>query len=143
LLAVASAVVAASAVAVTLLFSAAASPPPAFAVTLHHDGSASLKINRRSSIADVNRKLAAMGIRTIDRRANAAGHASSPIPSCSSIPPGWTGTWILISGEPTAGDSGTTSAGGIVAPGTWHLAICTPDNLGDASSGSASNTGAG
>jgi hypothetical protein len=143
LLAGASAVVAASAVAVTLLLSAAASPPPAFAVTLHHDGSASLRINRRSSIADVNRKLAAMGIRAMDRRAIAAGDASSPIPSCSSIPPGWTGTWIRISGEPTGGDSGTTSAGENVAPGTWHLAICTPDNLGDPSSGGAGNTGAG
>lgn len=53
---------AALATAVTLLVSATASPPPAFAVTRHHDGSVSVKINRRSGVAGANRKLAAMGI---------------------------------------------------------------------------------
>jgi hypothetical protein len=52
--------VAASAAAVMLGLSAAASPP-AFAVTRHHDGSVSVKINRRSGVAGANRKLAAMG----------------------------------------------------------------------------------
>jgi hypothetical protein len=126
LLAGATAAVGALAAAVTLLLSATASPP-AFAVTRLHDGSASLQINRTSSIADVNRKLAAMGIRKIDKRAIAAGDPSSSIPSCSSIPPGWKGEWVQIAGAPTAYN---TSSGGNFAPGTWHLVICTPDSLG-------------
>jgi hypothetical protein len=69
--------------------------PPAFAVTTHRDGSVSVKINCTSSIADVNRKLAAMGIHEIDNRGS---DALSSIPSCSSIPPGWKGEWVQISG---------------------------------------------
>jgi hypothetical protein len=129
----------ASATAVTLLLSATASPP-AFAVTRHDDGAVWVKINRTSSIADVNRKLASMRIQRIDKRTTAAGDSSSSIPSCSSIPPGWKGEWVHIAGVPTAG---TTGSGGNFAPGTWHLVICTPDNLGNTGSGDTGNTGAG
>ena len=59
---------------------------PAFAVTRLHDGSVSLKINRTASIADINRRLAAMGIERIGRGTTATGHDLSSIPSCSSIP---------------------------------------------------------
>jgi hypothetical protein len=141
LLAGATAAVAASATAVMLLVTAAASPPPAFAVTRQHDGSVSVKINRRTSIAAVNRKLAAMGIERIDKRAMAAGDALSSIPSCSSIPLGWTGEWVQV-GEPTAYGTGTTVFwSGNFAPGTWHLVFCTADNSGYAGSGNTGTTG--
>ena len=61
-LAGASLALASAVTAVALLLSATASPPPAFAVTRHHDGSVSVRINRRSGISGANRKLAAMGI---------------------------------------------------------------------------------
>jgi hypothetical protein len=137
--------VAAIATAAVLAVGATTGTSAAFAVTRHHDGSASVKINRTSSIADVNRKLAAMGIHTIDKRAMAASDALSSIPSCSSIPPGWKGKWVQIAGAPTAydagsGNTGTTGSGGKFAPGTWHLVICTPDNLGNPGSGKTGNT---
>jgi hypothetical protein len=135
LLAGATAAVAASATAVTLLSVTTSSP--AFAVTRHHDGSVTLKVNRTTTVADVNRKLSAMGIEKISQRTVAARADSSSIPRCSSIPPGWKGKWILTYGEPAAGSTG---AGGNVGPGVWRLAICTPDSLASTGSG---NTGAG
>jgi hypothetical protein len=133
--------VAVSATAVTLLLSSAASPPPAFAVTRLHDGSVSVKINRTSSIADVNRQLAAMGIERIDKRAMAASDALSSIPSCSSIPPGWKGEWVQV-GEPTAYGTGTTVFwSGNFAPGTWHLVFCAAVNPGYTGSGNTGTTG--
>lgn len=52
---------AAAAVALIVALSASGAPP-AFAVTRHHDGWVSVRINRQSGIAGANRKLAAMGI---------------------------------------------------------------------------------
>jgi hypothetical protein len=82
LLAGASLAVAGSATAVALLVSATASPPPAFAVTRHHDGLVSVKINRRSGIAGANRKLAAMGIHerlyAVPTRLSGVSHPLSP-----------------------------------------------------------------
>jgi hypothetical protein len=131
LLAGATGLVAASAAAVTLLVSAAATPPAAFAVTRHYDGSVSLKISRTTSLADVNRRLAAMGIEEIDTRTVAASDDLSSIPSCSSIPSGWKGEWVQV---PTVGNTGASNSGSAVfwsgAPGTWHLVICTADNPG-------------
>jgi hypothetical protein len=118
---------AAIATAAVLAVGATTGTPPAFAVTTHHDGSVSVKINRTSSIAAVNRKLAAMGIHEIDK---AGGDALSSIPSCSSIPPGWKGEWVQISGAPT-GNTGTTVWSGNFAPGTWHLVFCAAVNTGD------------
>lgn len=142
LLAGASVAVVASATTVTLLVSAAASPPPAFAVTQHQDGSASLKINRPTSLAAVNRKLTAMGIARIDKRTMAAGDDLSSIPNCSSIPTGWKGIWVQIapSGS-TATDTSTTVWTG--APGTWHLVMCKALNPSNTSSGTTGNTGSG
>ncbi len=137
LLAGASVAVAASATAVTLLLSAAASPPPAFAVTRHHDGSVSVKINRPTSIADVNRRLVAMGIERIGKRAMAAGEDLSSIPSCSSIPPGWKGEWVQAAGSRSGLGYSISES---VAPGTWLLIRCTADNPGNTGTGS---TGAG
>jgi hypothetical protein len=135
LLAGATGLVAAAATAVALLVSATASPPPAFAVTRHHDGSVSVKINRTTSLADVNRKLAAMGIERIGRRAMAAGEDLSSIPSCSSIPPGWKGEWVQAAGS-SSGPGYSISES--VAPGTWVLVYCDAGG-----SGSTGNTGAG
>ncbi|MFZ0043792.1 MAG: hypothetical protein WAK93_20955 [Solirubrobacteraceae bacterium] len=127
LLAGATSAVVASATAVVLLLSATASPPPAFAVTRHHDGSVSVKINRRTSIADVNRKLAAMGIERIGRRGRAAGEDLSSIPSCSSIPPGWKGQWVQMAGS-SSGPGYSISE--TVPPGTWVLVMCTAGTPG-------------
>lgn len=127
--------VAASATAAALLLSSAATPPPAFAVTRLPDGSVSVKINRRTSIADVNRKLAAMGIERIDKRAMAADEDLSSIPSCSSIPPGWKGEWVQAAGS-SSGPGYSISES--VAPGTWVLIMCTAANPGNTSTG---NTG--
>ena len=148
LLAGASLAGAASATAVTLLVSATASTPPAFAVTRHHDGAVSLKVNRTTSLADVNRKLAAMGIERIDKRARPAGEGLSSIPSCSSIPPGWKGEWVQMAGS-SSGPGYSVSES--VAPGTWVLVYCDAGvpgytgsgSSGNTSSGNAGNTGAG
>ena len=86
-----------------------------------HNGSVSLKINRRSSIADVNRKLEAMGIRTIGKPAVAAGGDLSSIPSCSSIPPGWKGEWVQMAGSASGPGYSIDET---VAPGTWVLVYC-------------------
>jgi hypothetical protein len=130
---------AAIATAAVLAVGATTGTPPAFAVTRLHDGSVSVKINRTSSIADVNRKLAAMGIHKIDKRAMAAGDASSSIPSCSSIPPGWKGEWVQISAVPI-GNTGTTVSS-TFAPGTWHLVYCAAVNPGYPGSGDTGNAG--
>jgi hypothetical protein len=144
LLAVSTTGLAAIATAAVLAVGATTITPPAFAVTRHHDGSVSVKINRRTSIADVNRELAAMGIETIDKRTMAAGEDLSSIPSCSSIPPGWKGEWVQV---PAAGNTGSSNTGTTVfwsgAPGTWHLVICTADNPGNTDSGGTGNTGSG
>ena len=137
LLAGATVAVVASATAVTLLLSAAASPPPAFAVTRLHGGSVSVKINRRTSIADVNRKLAAMGIERIGKRAMAASEDLSSIPRCSSMPPGWKGEWVQMAGS-SSGPGYSISES--VAPGTWILIMCMADQPANTGSG---NTGTG
>jgi hypothetical protein len=138
LLAVSTTGLAAVATSAVLAVGATTGTPPAFAVTRLHDGSVSVKINRTSSIAVVNHKLAAMGIHEIDKQGN---DVLSSIPSCSSIPPGWKGEWVQISGEPSAG-SGTTIYSNF-APGTWHLVVCAAVNPGYTGSGNSGNTGTG
>jgi hypothetical protein len=140
LLAGATGLVAASATAVTLLVTAAAAPPPAFAVTRHHDGSVSVKVNRPTSIATVNHMLAAMGIERISTRAMAAGENLSSIPSCSSIPAGWKGEWVQMAGS-SSGPGYSISES--VAPGTWVLIMCTATNPHSTGSGASGNPGSG
>jgi hypothetical protein len=144
LLAVSTTGLAAIATAAVLAVGATTATPPAFAVTRHHDGSASVKINRTTSIAAVNRKLAAMGIVKIGKRTVAASDDLSSIPNCSSIPPGWKGEWVQV---PTAGDTGSGTTGTTIswggAPGTWHLIMCTASNAGNTGSGASGNTGSG
>ncbi len=130
---------AAIAAAAVLAVGATTSTPPAFAVTRLHDGSVSLKVNRTSSIAAVNRKLAAMGIERIGKRATAAGDLSS-IPSCSSIPPGWKGGWVQMAGSISAPGYSISDN---VAPGTWVLVQCAAVNPGDAGSSKTGTTGSG
>jgi hypothetical protein len=117
-------------------------------VTRHHDGSASLTINRKTSIADVNRKLAAMGIERIGARAIAAGEDLSSIPQCSSIPAGWKGEWVQMAGS-SSGPGYSISE--TVPPGTWVLVTCIAGNppasigagqTGNTGSSNAGNTGA-
>jgi hypothetical protein len=100
----------------------------------------SLKINHRTSIATVNRKLAAMGIERIGNRAMAAGEDLSSIPSCSAIPPGWNGEWVQMAGS-SSGPGYSISES--VPPGTWALIMCIAGNPGDTGSGSAGTTGTG
>ena len=96
---------AAIATASVLAVGATTGTPPAFAVTRLHNGSVSLKINRKTSLADVNRKLAAMGIKKIGKaewtgkRARTADDKSASIPNCSSVPPGWKGQWEQMAGS--------------------------------------------
>ena len=47
---------------------------------------------------------------------------------------------MCVAGVSTAG---TTGSAGNFAPGTWHLVICTPDNLGNTGEGDTGTTGAG
>jgi len=131
---------AAIATAAVLAVGATTHTPPAFAVTRHHDGSVSLKINRTTSIADVNRKLAAMGIERIGKRAMAAGEDLSSIPNCSSIPPGWKGEWVQMAGS-SSGPGYSISES--VAPGTWVLVMCTAGNPAYTGSGNTGSTGSG
>jgi hypothetical protein len=131
---------AAAATAAVLAVGATTATPPAFAVTRLHDGSVSVKINRSTSIATVNRKLAAMGIEKIGKRAMAAGEDLSSIPNCSAIPPGWKGEWVQMAGS-SSGPGYSISES--VAPGTWALIMCTAGNPGYAGSGNAGNTGSG
>jgi hypothetical protein len=128
---------AAIATAAVLAVGATTATPPAFAVTRHVDGSVSLKINRPTSIATVNSKLAAMGIERIGQRAMAAGEDLSSIPSCSAIPPGWKGEWVQMAGS-SSGPGYSISES--VPAGTWALIMCTAGNPGNAGSG---NTGTG
>jgi hypothetical protein len=129
---------AAIAIAAVLAVGATTATPPAFAVTRSHDGSVSVKINRPTSIATVNRKLTAMGIERIGHRARAAGEDLSSIPSCSAIPPGWKGEWVQMAGS-SSGPGYSISES--VAPGTWVLIMCTTGNTGNTGSGNAGNTG--
>lgn len=134
LLAGATLAVTASAAAVTLLVGAAASPPPAFAVTRQH-GSVSLKINRPTSIATINRTLAAMGIEKIATRAT-VGKALVSIPSCSSIPAGWHGVWVQMAGSRSGPDYTIDET----APrGTWVLLGCASVNPKYIHSGNTAN----
>lgn len=133
--------------AAVLAVGATTGTPPAFAVTRLHDGSVSLKINRTSSIAAVNRKLAAMGIEKIGKRAIAAGEDVSSLPNCSSVPAGWKGEWVQMAGS-SSGPGYSISES--VAPGTWVLAYCysgnppgSPLGTGSGNTGNAGNTGAG
>ena len=146
LVAVSTTGVAAIAAAAVLTVGATTATAPAFAVTRHHDGSVSVKINRRTSIAAVNRKLAAMGIERIGKRAIAAREDLSSIPNCSAIPPGWKGEWVQMAGS-SSGPGYSISES--VAPGTWVLIMCTAGNpsytgLGNnGNTGNTGNTGAG
>ena len=99
----------------------------------------------RTSLADVNRKLAAMGIEEDrQKRAIAAGEDLSSIPSGSSIPPGWKGEWVQMAGS-SSGPGYSISES--VAPGTWALLYCNaghvPADLGGTGSGGtgSGNTG--
>jgi hypothetical protein len=138
LLAGATLALAAVTTAVMLLVGAAASPPPAFAVTRHHDGSVSLKINRATSIVAVNRKLAAMGIERIGKQAMTGGEDLSSIPSCSSIPVGWKGEWVQMAGSSSGPGYRIDET---VPAGTWVLVMCISDNPHDTGSGNAGTTG--
>jgi hypothetical protein len=132
---------AAIATAAVLAVGASTGTPPAFAVTRLHNGSVSVKINRRTSIAEVNRKLAAMGIERIGKRAIAAGEDLSSIPNCSSIPPGWKGEWVQMAGS-SSGPGYSISES--VAPGTWVLIMCiagNPSYTGLGNNGNTGNTG--
>ncbi|HTU30067.1 MAG TPA: hypothetical protein VMF07_11850 [Solirubrobacteraceae bacterium] len=72
-----------AATATTLI--ATSAPTPAFAVTRHHDGSITVKVNRESGIGGARRTLAAMGITT---RLGAADrqHGFPASWSCTVIP---------------------------------------------------------
>ncbi len=131
---------AAIAAAAVLTVGATTGTPPAFAVTRHHDGTVSVRINRRVSIAEVNRKLAAMGIEKIGRGPTATRADMSSIPSCSSIPAGWKGVWVQFTGSTSGpGYSVITTT----PPGTWIHIECLAVNTGPASSRTTGNTGAG
>lgn len=121
--------------AAVLAVGATTATPPAFAVTRHHDGSVSLKINRKTSITEINRKLGAMGIEKIGRLPIATGGHTSSIPSCSSIPQGWKGEWVKMAGS-SSGPGYTISES--VAPGTWVLVMCADSNPAYVGSGSTS-----
>jgi len=152
LVAVSTTGLAAIATATVLAVGATTATPPAFAVTRLHDGSVSLKINRRTSLAAVNRKLAALGIEQIGKRSIAAGADLSSIPSCSSVPPGWKGEWVQSAGS-SSGPGYTIYS--TVPAGTWVLVYCYSGNppsdplgtgtgnTGSPGSGGSGNTGAG
>jgi len=140
---------AAAAAAVIVLVGAAASPPPAFAVTRHADGSVSLTIHRATSLAQVNHRLAALGIERIARHAITAEQNLSSIPSCSSpIPAGWNGEWVQMAGS-ASGPGYTINE--TVPPGTWVLVTCasvnpndtTPTTTPSPGTTDAGNTGSG
>lgn len=137
------------AAALTLGLTATASQP-AFAVTRHHDGSVSVKINQRSGIAGANRELAAMGIH---ERVMAVSDGR-PIPlNCMAPGPGRDGKSLVIKAYPkvstgpvsslsgTSGHtgSGNTGSGGPGVGTTWHVVACS-SGVGNTGSG---NTGAG
>ena len=131
---------AAIATAAVLAVGASTGTPPAFAVTRGHDGSVSVKISRRTSLADVNRKLAAMGVQTIGTRAIGIGDDLASIPRCGAIPPGWKGAWIQI----TAPTVGTTVWAGSLPPGSWLHVFCAavnPGVIGTGTPGTTGNTG--
>ena len=133
LLAGATGVVAVSATAVTLLVSATASPP-AFAVTRHHDGSVSVKINRRSGVAGANHKLAALGIH---ERVKAVDAGQSNPQGCVVLAPGRqmsdlaTGYLVNTSGTVLQVQNGTVQDG----TDSWQLLACSTGNTGSGNTG--------
>ena len=120
LLAGASLAVASSATAVALLLSATASPPPAFAVTRHHDGSVSVRINRRSGIDGANRKLAAMGIHerlyAIPVRLSGASHPEAPTGLQSCLRDKQTGGLVHVFFPSAAAQQAAVGTGTFVPP---------------------------
>ena len=145
--------------ALTLGLTATASQP-AFAVTRHHDGSVSVKINQKSGIAGANRELAAMGIH---ERVMAVSD-NQPIPlNCMAPGPGQDGKSLVIKAYPkvptgpvsmpsstsrTTGPGntgsgttgpGTTGSGSPAVGTTWHVVACPFLGTGNTGSG---NTGA-
>ena len=120
LLAGASLAVASSATAVALLLSATASPPPAFAVTRHHDGSVSVKINRRSGIAGANRKLAAMGIHerlyAVPTRLSGVSHPVVPAGVLSCLRDKQTGRLVQVFFPSAAAQKAAIGTGTYVPP---------------------------
>lgn len=120
---------AAIATAAVLAAGATTATPPAFAVTRLDHGSVSVKVNRETSIAAVNRRLAAMGIEKINSRTTTDEEDLSSIPSCSSMPQGWKGEWVQMAGSSSEPGSTVSET---VAPGTWVLIIC---DAGDPNAG--------
>ena len=120
LLAGASLAAASSATVVALLLSASASPPPAFAVTRHHDGSVSVKINRRSGIASANRKLAAMGIHerlyAVPTRLSGVSHPSVPAGLQSCLRDKHTGGLVHVFFPSAAAQKAAVGTGTYVPP---------------------------
>jgi len=128
-----------------------------------------VKINRRSGIAGANRTLAAMGIH--ERVAVSDGQSKGEYcvsrlssqqlsylvshSTAITLPGGRTVVLTPKAGQHTvfkaggttgsgntgSGNTGNTSSSGNFAPGTWHLVICTPENLGNTGSGNTRNTG--
>ena len=131
--------IAAIATAAALTLGATTGTPPAFAVTRHRDGSVSLTINRASSIAAVNHKLAAMGISKIDEETIAPHGDMSSLPSCSAIPPGWKGMWVQPAADIPPGSTVYTD----IAPSTWLFVYCLAINPGHTGSDTIDNTGTG
>ncbi|HTU95499.1 MAG TPA: hypothetical protein VMF14_06630 [Solirubrobacteraceae bacterium] len=129
---------AAIAAAAVLAIGASTATPPAFAVTRHQDGSVSLKINRRTSIAAVNRRLTAMGIERISRRARAAGEDLSSIPNCSAIPAGWKGEWVQMAGSSSGPGYSIEET---VPAGTWVLLYCSATRASPAGSSTTADPG--
>lgn len=156
LLAGASLAVASSAAAVALLVSATATPP-AFAVTRLHDGSVSVKINRRSGIAGANRKLAAMGIHerlyAVPTRLSGVSQPQLPPGPRSCLRNKQTGGVVQVifpsaAAQQAAVGTGTyvpsSNAGNTGGPpnnDTFVVIACPINNPGNAASGNTGNPG--
>ena len=81
-----------------------------------------------------------MGIEKIGKRTVAAGNEVSPLPNCSSIPPGWKGEWQQISGSSSGAGYSIYAS---VPPGTCVLVICAADKPGYAGSANTGGTSLG
>jgi hypothetical protein len=157
LIAVSTTGLAAIATAAVLAVGATTGTPPAFAVTRHHDGSVSVKINRRSGIAGANRKLAAMGIHerlyAVPTRLSGVSHPLAPGGAQSCLRDKQTGGLVQVffpsaAAQKAAVGTGTyvpsSNAGNTGGPpnnDTFVVIACPVGSPGNAASGNTGNTG--
>jgi hypothetical protein len=132
---------AAAIAAAVLALIATSATTPAFAVTRHHDGLVTVKVNRESGIAGANRELATMGIRA---QVRAAGRDQSfPVSwDCTVLPGSKVDLSAMRADAAQDAAQGNQSAANALRTGANAIANGTePDVVYNCTASGSSNTG--